>query len=106
MDSSPMAPKKSRRKRNRYTPEFKQRAVALVQRNPDKTLKEIAIELGVSRYALGDWVRRSESEHGTVAPPGETPEQELKRLRKEVERLREEREILKKAATFFAKETE
>jgi len=34
----------------------------------------------------------------------ETPEQEIKRLRKEVERLRMEREILKKAEAFFAKE--
>jgi len=39
----------------------------------------------------------------TAAVP-ETPEQEVKRLRKEVERLRMEREVLKKAAAFFAKE--
>jgi transposase-like protein len=33
-------------------------------------------------------------------------QQELQRLRRENERLREEREILKKAAAWFAQETE
>ncbi len=37
---------------------------------------------------------------------GETLEQENRRLRKDVERLRVERAILKKAAAFFAKESE
>lgn len=35
----------------------------------------------------------------------ESPEQELKRLRRENERLRQERDFLKKAAAFFAKES-
>lgn len=39
-----------------------------------------------------------------VAPP-ETPEAELRRLRRENERLRLERDFLKKAAAFFAKES-
>jgi transposase len=34
----------------------------------------------------------------------ETPEEELKRLRKDNERLRMERDFLKKAAAFFAKD--
>lgn len=69
-------------------------------------MSTIAEELGVTKSTLWNWVRASESEHGTVAPPGETPEEEVKRLRREVAILREEREILKKAATFFAKESE
>jgi transposase len=36
-------------------------------------------------------------------PP--SPEEELRRLRRENERLRLEREFLKKAAAFFAKES-
>jgi transposase-like protein len=48
-----------------------------------------------------------------IAAGTETPEQELARLRREVERQRKrietlemDREILKKAAAFFAKESE
>jgi transposase len=39
------------------------------------------------------------------APDAESPELELRRLRRENERLRQERDFLKKAAAFFAKES-
>jgi transposase len=39
------------------------------------------------------------------AAPSESPEAELRRLRRENERLRMERDFLKKAAAFFAKES-
>jgi transposase-like protein len=39
------------------------------------------------------------------ADRGETPEDELKRLRRENMKLKKEREILVKAAAFLAKET-
>jgi transposase len=42
----------------------------------------------------------------SVPPPAnESPEAELRRLRRENERLRQERDFLKKAAAFFAKES-
>ena len=42
---------------------------------------------------------------GDQAGP-ESPEEELKRLRRENDRLRQERDFLKKAAAFFAKESQ
>lgn len=106
MQSSPMGAKKRKRRRHkRYPAEFRAKAVQLAQTS-GKPVAHIAKELGVNYGTLLGWVQAAESAEGTVAPPGETPEQELKRLRKENERLREEREILKKAATFFAKESE
>jgi transposase len=43
----------------------------------------------------------------SLLPPGgsESPEAELRRLRRENERLRQERDFLKKATAFFAKES-
>ncbi|GEM_PF-3683047 len=50
---------------------------------------------------------RTKADRGVVvhAGAGETPEQELRRLRREVETLRQGRDFAKKAAVFFAKES-
>ena len=98
-------PKAGRRRLRRYSPEFKENAVQLARRG-DKPMKVVAAELGVPSATLYTWVYDYEHQHGSIAPEGETSEQELSRLRKENERLRMEREILKEAATFFAKESE
>jgi len=39
------------------------------------------------------------------AGPGETPEQEIRRLRREVAVLRQEQAFAKKVAVYFAKES-
>ena len=69
-------------------------------------LGEIAADLGIGLSTLRRWIdKRREQE--IEAPPPERREDlaaELKRLRRENEILRQEREILKRAATFFAKE--
>jgi transposase len=112
MESSPMGTKKKaktprkRRRPRRYSAEFRSKAVLLARRHPERSLKSLSDELGISYDTFVGWVRRAEIEGTLPAPEGETPEQELKRLRRENERLREERDILKKAATFFAKESE
>jgi transposase len=113
MESSPMAAKKKdgkgrprqRRRHRRYPAEFRANAVKLAQRG-DRPMAKIAAELGVPAATLYTWVWDVERDHGSVASEGETLEQKVKRLEKDNERLREERDILKKAATFFAKESE
>jgi Transposase and inactivated derivatives len=88
--------------RKRYSDEFKARAVDLYNKG-GITYDELAADLGISRAAISVWIRQSKE--GASPPADETEKAELKRLRKEVELLREEREILKKAATFFARES-
>lgn len=66
----------------------------------------MAKDQDLTKTALRTWVKRAEEADRRVASGGlgDAERAELARLRKEVKVLREEREILKKAATFFAKE--
>ena len=97
----------ARRKRRQFTPEFKAEAVRLAQLG-DRSIGQVAIDLDLTETALREWVRRAEVDAGK-GPPGAlttTEREELSRLRREVKRLQMERDILKAAATFFAKESE
>ena len=92
-----------RRARRSFTPEFKADAVRLVQGG--KSVPEVARDLDLTETALREWVRRAEADAGERQDVLTTEErQELARLRRENKQLRMEREILKAAATFFAKE--
>lgn len=88
-----------------YPPEFRAEAVRLA-REPGHSIRRVAKDLGVSNESLRRWVLQSEIDHGDS--PGLTTDEraELVRLRRENRTLRTEREILKKAAAFFARETE
>jgi transposase len=104
-----------------YTPEFRQDAVSLLK-NTDRSFKQVAADLGVSIFSLRQWYKDSEvpkkptkqRKAETAKSHGEeTPEHKLARLerenaalQKENDSLRMDREILKKAAAFFAKESE
>ena len=100
----------STRKRQIFSPEFKREAVATLQKG-DKDGAKLARELGVKRTLLYRWKGELE-EHGSEAFPGQgkrssqSTGDETARLRAENRRLQEENEILKKAAIYFAKESE
>ena len=95
-----------KRKRNRYTQEFKEEAVKLITEQGYK-ITEAARNLGVDSNVLGRWKREFEGggKDASGLQSESVMEAELNRLRKENKRLKMEREILKKAAVFFAKET-
>lgn len=94
---------------SKYPVEFRQQAVELVETS-DKTVAEVARDLGINDTTLGNWVRAARAERGEPDASGTVPlnteeRAELTRLRREVNTLRQEREILKKAAAFFVKES-
>jgi transposase len=92
------------RKRRSFTPEFRHEAVRLALES-DRPLSEIARELQLRPDQLRHWKQQFTRAAGGPPPSGETSEQELRRLRREVEVLRQERDFLKKAAAFFAHES-
>jgi transposase len=93
------------RKARRFPPEFKREAVELY-RNSDRSLEQVAKELGIGQSTLQRWHYTSDRETTREEEITGNERAELKRLRRENRRLKEEREILKKAAAFFARESE
>ena len=101
-----------------YSPEFKADAVALYVNNPGRTIRSVADDLGVNHETLRNWIsahRARQREQGadgapTAAPGAPVPsenmlEKENKQLRARIRELETEREILRRAAKYFAGET-
>jgi transposase len=89
-------------KRARYPVEFKAEAVKQVT-DRGHGVVEVAQRLGVSDKSLYQWVRQSKEQHGVGSGETAAMRVEIVRLKAELKRANEERDILKKAATYFAK---
>jgi transposase len=88
----------------RYTEEFKIEAVKQVT-DRGYSVAEVADRLGVTSKSLYDWIKRygDDSERYQA---DKAQQDEIRRLQAELKRVTEERDILKKAAAYFAKESE
>ena len=96
-----------KRKRQHYTKQFKDDAVKLVVEQGYSS-NEVGRRLGVNQTNVSRWVREYHQQNDAAvdgAASRKELEAENKRLRKENQRLQMEREILKKAAAFFANES-
>lgn len=106
------------RKIQRYDETFRAEALALLERT-DRTLTRVAADLGIPNATLRYWQGMAKKRKGpkplgsTLDRLSETASEKLQRLerenqqlRKKVEDLEMDRAILKKAAAFFAKESE
>lgn len=93
--------------RRQFTDAFKTEAVRLT-RESGRPVAQVARELGVSDNVLYRW----RTEQHQVESQGRTrqavraEQDELTRLKRENETLRKERDFLKRAAAFFARESQ
>ena len=84
----------TKKKRRKYTDEFKQEAVRLLDGRGTRTVADVAAELGVSPNQLHGWRKQLGPQ---ASDRGELPEQELRRLRRENAELKRERDALLKS---------
>ncbi|WP_431681310.1 transposase [Kitasatospora sp. KL5] len=97
---------KQNNRSKRYTAEFKQDAVELAL-SSDRTVTEVARDLGVSAEGLRNWVNQAKADRGEgpVGALTSAEREELARLRRQNREQQQTIEILKKAAAFFAQDT-
>ena len=98
------------RKRRSFDRKFKEDAVRLVLHS-DKTIGEVADNLGVDRSCLGRWRQEYlDAQDGPAEdraegqPTAAELEKENRRLRKELAEAVQHREILKKAVGIFSRD--
>ena len=88
-----------------YPEEFRRQMIELVRSG--RTVAELAREFEPTAYTIRKWVKQADRDEGRRDDGPTTAEaEEIRRLRRENAQLKLEREILKKAAAWFARETD
>ena len=84
-------------------PEFRRRAVDLARRR-EKSIAEIAHDLGIAESCLRRWLKQDDIDAGRAEGLSTDERAELVRLRRENRVQAMEIEILKRASAYFARE--
>lgn len=92
-------------KRPVYPPEYRKQLVDLARSG--RSVDSLAREFEPTAQTIRSWVKQADIDEGRREDGLTTVErEELKRLRRENRELKMEREILKKAAAWFARESD
>jgi transposase len=91
----------------KYPPEFRREAISLVK-SSGRPVAEVARSLEIAEGTLWNWVKLDREATERSADPdvlSESERDELRRLRKKTAQQEIDLEILRKAAAYFARET-
>ena len=88
----------------RYPEEFKIEAVRQVTER-GHSVADVAGRLGTTTHSLYAWIKKYGPDAEAYQAQADD-QAEIRRLRKELKRVTEERDILKKAAVYFANQSE
>lgn len=92
-------------KKPAYPPEYRRRLVELARSG--RSVDSLAREFEPSAASIRAWVKRADLDEGRRQDGLTSADrEELNRLRRENRELKMEREILKKAAAWFARESD
>jgi transposase len=87
---------------NRYDEEFKAHAVRMVVEQ-NRSITEVASDLGVSQPTIRRWVRRKSEPQDSMVKRLSELEAENKKLKKQLANAEETVDILKKSVAIFVK---
>jgi transposase len=96
----------SKKKRKSYSREFKLEAVGLITEK-GYSIAEASRNLGIEYSVLRRWNNQLADDPQNAFPGKgkfKAPDEELRRIKRELERVKEERDILKKALAYFAED--
>jgi transposase len=91
--------------RTKYAPEFKDEAVKQVVVRGHSVV-DVAKRLGIPENVLYTWVSKFKKAEEPLSNDLKVLQAEMVKLKAELRRTTEERDILKKAAAYFAKQSE
>jgi transposase-like protein len=98
----------TKKKQPRYSEEFRDRAVRLVEERQKQgssqwaAMQSISQKLGCTPETLRRWVRQDERDRGKRPGPTSVEAEELKQLRRENKELKRANDILRTASAYFA----
>lgn len=88
-----------------YPLEFKKSSVQLAV-NSDQPISQTARELGINVNTLYCWIGKHRDSKEEKEGSSSTAQDEIRQLKKRLAFVTQERDLLKKAAAYFAKESQ
>ena len=96
---------KGQRSRRYFSPEFKAETVELIC-SSGRSIPDVCADLDLTVTTVRNWMRQARIDAGEAEGLTTDERDELRRLRVENRTLRMERDLMKKAAAFFAKDSD